>query len=658
MKTPLGTLYRKIPARLKRAAAALALALVMCALGIAGAICLPGAGRALADERADYLLAVAVSELGYTATKGGYSKYGEWGGNPYAQWCSEFISWCVSRADEVYGTRLLGEAYPLQTSCDEGAAWFAERGRYVTVSGTVKNAGAQFYLSDGVSVADRPYVPQPGDLIYIEWYQYHRLDHTGIVEYVSQDADGTYYVHTIEGNNNFIGPTPSVVARYTYRLDDPSIRGYGVLQEGLVGVELTMGSSGESVIEYQKTLRDLGYYNGDCAGKYGKATAEATKAYQKAKGLVQSGDADRATWMSIGSELATARLLAQATALHTAQERANAMIDRAREAITSSWFGEFDPYDEQTAWARLTADITVLDVASNEKIYLCDAPNGKRKTYADFRGYFYGSSVYVKVLEQRDGWVLIEAYNMCDEIERGWVRASRIKTVTPNQQYGIIVDKMTQRLYLYKEGKLLTTLVVSTGTSSGSNNDYNETNSGEFLLCSWTGGFFAGNLWCNYAIRFNGGDLLHLVPSIFKADGTEDFTLCESALGTKASHGCIRVQREPNEDGYNHLWLWNNLPRNNVKIIVWDEDGRRLPETDNATPMYYNPKGGVKYHTVANCKSVKSTYLPLTGITYGELTRFPYTDLKPCGTCNAPERPETVAAWNGALDQAYAELGM
>ena len=35
---------------------------------------------ALADDQAEMLVNAAVSELGYTATKGGYSKYGEWGG--------------------------------------------------------------------------------------------------------------------------------------------------------------------------------------------------------------------------------------------------------------------------------------------------------------------------------------------------------------------------------------------------------------------------------------------------------------------------------------------------------------------------------------------------------------------------------------------------
>ena len=40
-------------------------------------------GLAAADQRSEALLSVAVSELGYQATKGGYTKYGEWGGNAY-----------------------------------------------------------------------------------------------------------------------------------------------------------------------------------------------------------------------------------------------------------------------------------------------------------------------------------------------------------------------------------------------------------------------------------------------------------------------------------------------------------------------------------------------------------------------------------------------
>ena len=136
-------------------------------------------------------------------------------------------------------------------------------------------------------------------------------------------------------------------------------------------------------------------------------------------------------------------------------------------------------------------------------------------------------------------------------------------------------------------------------------------------------------------------------------------TLALRALGKRASHGCVRVQRIANEDGYNHEWLWNNLRgKKNVKIIIWDDDGRKLIRTDDDTPMYYNPDGGEKYHTTARCSSVRSTYLPLTEITYGDLTRYPFTALTPCGTCGAPERPETVDAWNETIDKAYEELGL
>lgn len=381
---------------------------------------------------------------------------------------------------------------------------------------------------------------------------------------------------------------------------------------------------------------------------------EAIKKFQKASGLEQTGTADWETQKSMNEQLEDIRAGRGGPAEAAAAGQSTGKSGSGQGSHSIFVVRRIRPGGEETAWARLTADITVLGTDQKEKIYLSDAPNGKRKTYDEGRGFFYGESVAVKVLDEQDGWTKIEAYNDRDELEQGWVKSSRIRTVTPNETYGIIVDKMTQRLYLYKEGRLLTTLLCSTGTTGGSNSPINETASGEFLLCSWTGGFWSGNLYCDQAIRFNGGDLLHMVPAIYSGGmdangnpvGDANYDICESALGRRASHGCVRVQRQANADGYSHTWLWNNLRgQKNVKIIIWDDDGRKLTETDASTPMYYNKNGGKKYHTNARCSSVKSRYLPLSAITYGDLSSYPYTQLSPCTTCGA-RRGGGVSAWN------------
>lgn len=126
----------------------------------------------------------------------------------------------------------------------------------------------------------------------------------------------------------------------------------------------------------------------------------------------------------MNEQLEDIRADAAAQAEAAAQAKVQENLEAAKEAIQSSWFGEFDPENEETAWARLTADITVLGTDQREKIYLSDAPNGKRKTYDEGRGFFYGASVAVKVLDEQDGWTKIEAYNDRDELEQGWVKSA------------------------------------------------------------------------------------------------------------------------------------------------------------------------------------------------------------------------------------------
>ena len=76
------------------------------------------------------LLQVASEEVGYTEDHG-RTKYGAWAGDPGAQWCAEFLCWCVDQVDQRWGYALLRNVYPFYTSSNTGRDWFLRAGRYV-----------------------------------------------------------------------------------------------------------------------------------------------------------------------------------------------------------------------------------------------------------------------------------------------------------------------------------------------------------------------------------------------------------------------------------------------------------------------------------------------------------------------------------------------
>jgi len=59
--------------------------------------------------------------------------------------------------------------------------------------------------------------------------------------------------------------------------------------------ELAKGSQGDEVKTMQQRLIDLGYLSGKADGDYGNKTATAVSAFQKAKGLEETGVADSQT---------------------------------------------------------------------------------------------------------------------------------------------------------------------------------------------------------------------------------------------------------------------------------------------------------------------------------------------------------------------------
>ena len=365
------------------------------------------------------------------------------------------------------------------------------------------------------------------------------------------------------------------------------------------------------------------------------------------------------------------------------EQEAETVEDTGIPQATSFWDMNPDDYDltnpehQQAIWEIMMQPITVLEGDQTENIYITNQPGIKRTPYKEnCAGELHGQSQGVNVLEEDtdgDGYVLIEAYtndgtktdnsymeSIAAQRVQGYIKKSRLYTEKPSDKYALLVDKLRQKLYVFEEGKIISSLDVSTGLNT-KNQPYNETPAGEFITVSRVGDFKAGSSTIGrYAIRINGGTLLHEVLHDVGADGkTRFYDKYEPQLGQKASHGCIRIPRRENAEGINMAWFWENLPLK-TKVIVWEDKGRSMytPELpDPSTPLYRNPDGGSNYHLDQNCSGVKEKFLPLTGdFTYADLDGE-FKKLTPCAYCSAPlKKAQLYERYAASAEQIGAEI--
>lgn len=161
----------------------------------------------LSGNLSEDIAAVAESQLGYKESdknyevedktvKMGYTRYGEWYGEPYENWGSMFAAFCLDYAGaEAIPTDLDAEVWAQKLQA-ENISMFAE---------------ADMYL------------PKTGDLIFFK-NDGERTDHMGIVKETVTDRKGVpEAVKVIEGNDD------NQVRCETYELLDDTILGYGVL---------------------------------------------------------------------------------------------------------------------------------------------------------------------------------------------------------------------------------------------------------------------------------------------------------------------------------------------------------------------------------------------------------------------------------------------
>ena len=249
-----------------------------------------------------WLLEIARAELGYTEGRNNATKYGTWAGDPNANWCAEYVCWCVDQVDQKYGTQLLTFVYPRYSSKNVGRNWFIKEGRYISRRGTIPDYGSQWLTGHTEPIGKNGYIPQPGDWMFFSQSADGDTSHVAMVEFCTKDSAGQVRVYALEGNK------PDKVQETAYLLEEETIQGYGTVFD-LADVVLKMGCESKKVSALQALLNQIGLLDSAyMTGIYGSHTTEAVRLYQRAHGIEVTGVAGHETQLSLQAYIQQYRL--------------------------------------------------------------------------------------------------------------------------------------------------------------------------------------------------------------------------------------------------------------------------------------------------------------------------------------------------------------
>jgi CHAP domain len=118
------------------------------------------------------IIAIAEKEIGYTETptNSNKTKYGKWFGFDGVAWCGMFVSWCYDKAGQSLGNVGFSKGF---AGCQTAVAHYKKKNKTTTT-------------------------PVPGDIVFFDWNNDGRYDHTGIFV---KDIDGISF-ESIEGNTS------------------------------------------------------------------------------------------------------------------------------------------------------------------------------------------------------------------------------------------------------------------------------------------------------------------------------------------------------------------------------------------------------------------------------------------------------------------------
>lgn len=311
---------------------------------------------------------------------------------------------------------------------------------------------------------------------------------------------------------------------------------------------LERNDSGEDVKRLQERLHELKYYNGKMSGNYLEGTTAAIKTFQDRSGLEPTGKADIATLEAVYDENAIAKDMPTPAPTPNVTYTENGAVAAQPQKYTKK------------LQRGATGNQVKLVQQRLKDLGFFDGPisgNYMNQTQAAVKKFQEYNGIKVDGITGENTW---DAMFNLDDV----VPVNATPRPAPPPTYAITVDVANQVVNVYglDENKehtvLVRQMICSTGTK-GAPSDV-----GDWVLNGRKARWCYFPKWGSHAqywTRINSSIAFHSV--IYKSVDTMDLsTKSYRALGSRASHGCIRLLV------HDAKWIYDNVEEGTVVTIT------------------------------------------------------------------------------------------
>ena len=368
---------------------------------------------------------------------------------------------------------------------------------------------------------------------------------------------------------------------------------YGLEKTGIADMEtqsrifsaryraLRYGSGGDEVKKLQSRLTELGYYKGKISGDYLGGTQKSVREFQEKNGLTPTGAADPLTLEALYSKKA-------AGAAESPVDLSGFLVDDADASEDGSDLsGGYVPFTKKLKSGSGGAEVKQLQQRMTDLGYYSGPVSGNfaKQTLRAVKAIQTQNGLKVSGVVDQETWNVI--FN-----DTGIVPPDATPKPSPTPEpvpYAMTVDVTNQVTTVYARDERgeytvpVRRMLCSTGTKA------NPSSVGDWVLngrhAKWCVFPAWGNSYARYWTRINAYIAFHSV--IYTAVSLDAMkTSSYKMLGSRASHGCIRLTVEDAK------WVYENIGAGTVVSIREDlpadpelRDALKLPALKKGTSI-------------------------------------------------------------------------